>query len=169
MGKIDKEISEAEISNWFLMNVYIIVIPPIAKAVVTFIIGYGIDFKAIFTDYSLMVFAIIFNVVSLIYDKTEELLLGENEKLKLRMKNKYLYLYAAGCAAIYLFSVTYGILPSIIFGAGVTGIFVYCIKIAKNIWIIFKRGSQGTNSVSQEASEQSIEEVINEPPEECQK
>lgn len=107
--------------------------------------------------------------MSLIYEKTEELLLGENEKMKFSVKNKYLLLGAAGCSAIYLFSVTYGILPSIIFGVGVTGILIYCIKIARNIWHIIIKKSQRSNSVLQEANEQSIEEVINKPPEECKK
>lgn len=166
MDKNNKKNSNAKISDWFLMNINIIVIPPIAKTFVTLIIGYGIDFKAIFTDYSLVVFAIIFNVVSLIYEKTEELLLSENEKRNFSVKSKYLLLGAAGCAAVYLFSVTYSVLPSIIFGGGVTGIFIYCIKIAKNVWYIIIKKTQETNPMLQEDNEESIEEGINKPPEE---
>lgn len=198
MDKINREISKADISNWFLMNIYIIIIPPIAKAIITLIIGYGVDIKAIFTDYSLMVFAIIFNIVSLIYEKTRELLLDDNEKKELEVQNKWLYLGAALCGGMYLFSVTYGIVASIIFGFFVTGISVYCVKIAKNIWNIIKKYSERadpitqednkqiteiakniwniikkysekTDSITQEDNGQIIEEAVNEPPEKCQK
>lgn len=78
MDKLDKANSNAEISNWFWVNIYFIIIPPIAKALITWIIGYGIDIKAIFTDYTLVVFAIFFNVISLIYEKYD--IFNKNEK-----------------------------------------------------------------------------------------
>ena len=170
MEKNSKEISKEEISNWLLMNVYIIVIPPFAKMIVTFIIGYKVDIQAIFTDYSLVVFAIIFNLVSLIYEKTQKLLLRESEKVELGVYNKWLLLCATVCGSIYLFSVTYKILSGFILSLIVTGIVVYCIRVAKNILFIVEKYSQENSSVSPMTNGQTTEEnAVNKPLEECQK